>query len=124
MSDRQRESDLQKYIGRTTRNQRNLVWPDYFVNSRNVDQFLWRGSSGSTKVQRVGAWLFGLTFIGAGSECVHIAVLYGTAMGLLTLGSLGVGSICAGLRICLGGRRKHHERRMLVHSRSQKNPAE
>jgi|SRR5579883_287134 len=125
MSDKHREPDLEKYIGQTARRQRNVVWPDYFVNSRNVDQFLWSGSSTSTRVQRVGAWLFGLTFIGAGAECVHIAVLYGVALGSLTLGAFGVLGICAGLRICLlGGRRRHRGRPVLLHSRSHKNPAE
>ena len=43
--------------------QRNTAWPDTIVNSRGVDEFLWKGSSDAPLVQRIGAWIFGLTFV-------------------------------------------------------------
>ena len=32
-------------------------------NSSSVDEFLWKGSPDAPLVQRIGAWIFGLTFI-------------------------------------------------------------
>jgi hypothetical protein len=53
--------------------QRNTVWPDPFINSRSVDEFLWKGSPGAPLVQRIGAWIFGLTFILIGLGWVDVA---------------------------------------------------
>jgi hypothetical protein len=43
--------------------QRNTLWPDALINSRGVDEFLWKGSPDAPLVQRVAAWLFGVAFI-------------------------------------------------------------
>lgn len=43
--------------------QRNTVWPDALQNGRSVDAFLWKGSANAPLVQRIGAWIFGFTFM-------------------------------------------------------------
>jgi hypothetical protein len=43
--------------------QSNTIWPDTLRNSRGVDEFLWKGAPNAPLVQRIGAWIFGLTFI-------------------------------------------------------------
>jgi hypothetical protein len=43
--------------------QRNTVWPDTLENGRSVDAFLWKGSADAPLVQRIGAWIFGFTFM-------------------------------------------------------------
>lgn len=53
----------QQLIEEVSRKQRNIVWPDTMVNGRSVDEYLWKGSPDAPLVQRVGAWLFGLTFM-------------------------------------------------------------
>jgi hypothetical protein len=53
--------------------QRNTVWPDAMINSRSVDAFLWKGSPNAPLVQRIGAWIFGLTFILLGLGWVAVA---------------------------------------------------
>jgi hypothetical protein len=47
--------------------QRNTAWPDTLVNSRGVDEFLWRGSPDAPLVQRIAAWLFGIVFVLVGA---------------------------------------------------------
>lgn len=46
--------------------QENLTWPNYVVNSRGADQILFKGVENPTLVQRIAAWLFGLTYIAIG----------------------------------------------------------
>jgi hypothetical protein len=43
--------------------QRNTVWPDTMINSRGVDEFLWKGDPNAPLVQRMAAWIFGIFFI-------------------------------------------------------------
>jgi hypothetical protein len=61
-----RREDLEKFIEESRSSQRNTVFPDTVRNARSVDAFLWRGSPDPPLVQRIGAWLFGLTFIAMG----------------------------------------------------------
>ncbi len=56
-----------KFIEELRAKQRNIVWPETLRNGRSVDAFFWRGFSAPTLVQRIGAWLFGLTFLGCGA---------------------------------------------------------
>jgi hypothetical protein len=56
----------QQLIEEIKQKQRSTVWPDALVNSRGVDEFLWKGSPDAPLVQRVAAWLFGIVFILAG----------------------------------------------------------
>jgi hypothetical protein len=65
--------DRESLIEEIKAKQRNTVWPDAFVNSKGVDEFLWKGSPDAPLVQRVGAWIFGLTFILFGLIFVDIA---------------------------------------------------
>jgi hypothetical protein len=58
--------DLAKFIEESRARQRNIVFPDTVRNFRSVDTFLWRGSPNPTLVQRIGAWLFGVTEMGLG----------------------------------------------------------
>ncbi|HEX4321824.1 MAG TPA: hypothetical protein VHZ52_13010 [Acidobacteriaceae bacterium] len=53
--------------------QSNTLWPDALRNGRSVDAFLWKGDPNAPLVQRIGAWIFGLTFILIGLCSVDIA---------------------------------------------------
>ena len=66
--------DLDKFIDETRASQQNIHFPDIIQNGRSVDAFLWRGSPNPTPVQRIGAWMFGLVFMGFGVEFFLIAV--------------------------------------------------
>ena len=48
------------FIRDIRRKQRNVIWPEALHNSRSIDEFLWKGSSNPSLVQRIGAWLIGL----------------------------------------------------------------
>jgi len=54
---------LDEFIDESRASQRNIVFPDTVRNGRSVDVFLWHGSPNPSLVQRIGAWMFGLTFI-------------------------------------------------------------
>jgi len=79
--------------------QRNIVWPDTLRNSRKVDAFLWKGSPNATPVQRIGAWLFGLTFLGLGVNFFILARHAGSRL----IGAVGLAGIFLGLRLCYNG---------------------
>ena len=66
--------DLDKFIDETRASQRNIVFPDTVRNGRSVDVFFWRGSPAPTLVQRIAAWMLGLTFIGNGLVLFGLAV--------------------------------------------------
>ena len=53
--------------------QSNTVWPNTIRNSRSVDAFLWNGSPNASLLQRIGAWIFGLTLILVGVGWVDVA---------------------------------------------------
>ena len=73
MKGRRRGSDLEGFIDQIKDKQRNTVWPGPLVNSRNADQFLWKGSSNPTVVQRIAALLLGFSFMSAGFGCITLA---------------------------------------------------
>jgi hypothetical protein len=56
-------SGRKKFIESIKAKQRNTVWPDTLINSRGVDEFLWKGSPDPSLVQRLAAFIFGLTFV-------------------------------------------------------------
>ena len=64
---------LDRYIDEKATKQENLAWPNYQVNSRGIDEFLLNGSSNPTVVQRIAAWLIGLTLISIGFGFLAIA---------------------------------------------------
>jgi hypothetical protein len=78
--------------------QRNTLWPDLLVNSRNVDKFLWKGSPNPTLVQTIAACLFGLTFFIAGIATLRFARQEG-----LPVVIIGVGALLLGVRVFLNG---------------------
>ena len=53
----------QQLIEEIKAKQRNTTWPDTMLNGHGVDEFLWKGSPDAPLVQRVGAWIFGVTFM-------------------------------------------------------------
>jgi|SRR5271163_3212864 len=65
--------DHERLIKEIKAQQRNTVWSDALVNSKSVDEFLWKGSPDAPLVQRVGAWMFGLFFILFGFVFMDIA---------------------------------------------------
>ena len=73
---------LEKFVGEVRAKQKNILWPDTLRNSRSAYLFLWRGSPNPAPVQRVGAWLFGLTFMGAGLMSIREARLDGSVLSM------------------------------------------
>lgn len=88
--------DLDDFLEESRQRQRNVVFPDTVRNARSVDAFLWRGSPNPTRVQRIGAWLFGLTLIGTG---VCLMTFVGAA-----------GTMVSGGRLRSDGRVCRHDR--------------
>ena len=99
----------QKFLDEIEANQKNILWNDTVRNGRGVDAFLWKGSPDATLVQRVGAWLFGLTFLGFGVVFLTIARRLGREEGTLALAITAVvsmGLFLVGGKICLNGFQK------------------
>ena len=98
--------DLDDYLEDSRNRQRNIVFPDTVRNARSVDAFLWKGSPNPTRVQSVGAWLFGVTFIGMGA-CFMTFVgevwKEGDWVGLFLVASVSVGTIAIGVRMLRNG---------------------
>jgi hypothetical protein len=63
--DRSHEN-LDEFLAEARSRQNNVLWPDTFTNGKLVTRLLFRGIENPTPVQRVGAWLFGLAYFGAG----------------------------------------------------------
>jgi hypothetical protein len=92
-----------KFIGELEAKQRNTVWPDPMINSRGVDEFLWRGSPDAPLVQRVAAWILGIFFILAG-----LAWLVGAYLrGWWVIAVLSILWFYVGGRVFLNGFRRH-----------------
>ena len=96
--------DPLEFIKELNAKQKNLVWPDFVVNGRAVDAFLWRGSPNPTLVQRIGACLFGSIFIGLG-----VLLLFNRTYSWLYV-PISWGTILLGLRFCRNGFRKRGRR--------------
>ena len=73
MTAHKRRKLLNRFIDDVKGRQENLLWPNTLVNSKNVDRLLFKGSPNPTLVQRIGAWLFGLLYIGLGFCFVSFA---------------------------------------------------
>ena len=56
-------SNHKKLIEDIEAKQRNTVWPNTMINSRGVDEFLWKGDPNAPLVQRMAAWIFGIVFL-------------------------------------------------------------
>jgi len=72
MKNKAKPVNSERLIERIKVKQKNTVWPGPLINSRGVDEFLWKGSADAPLVQRIGAWIFGLTFIVIGIGIVDV----------------------------------------------------
>jgi hypothetical protein len=99
--------DVDKYIEESRDRQRNIVFPDTVRNARAVDVFLWRRSPNPTVVQRIGAWLFGSTWVGGGLALGMLASkAYSRDRDLLAFGAIAVIALfffAVGIRIFRNG---------------------
>jgi hypothetical protein len=98
--------DLDDFLEKSRQRQRNVVFPDTVRNARSVDAFLWKGSPNPTRVQRVGAWLFGITFIGLGACLIAFVVVArsdGEWVAAFVMTSMSVGAIALGIRTFRNG---------------------
>jgi hypothetical protein len=73
MKDNATSTDHDAFIEEVKDQQRNTLWPDTFRNGHSVDAFLWKGSPDAPLVQRIGACIFGLTFILGGLGWLDVA---------------------------------------------------
>lgn len=90
--------------------QSNTLWPDAFRNSRSVDEFLWKGSPDAPLVQRIGACIFGLTFMLSGVGFVEIDREITPDRKSIVLVIVGVLFFGAGLKVFLNGFRRRKSR--------------
>jgi hypothetical protein len=66
MKSKTTNASRKKLIEEMKAKQSNTVWPGPMINSRGVDEFLWRGDPDAPLVQRMAAWIFGIFFIVVG----------------------------------------------------------
>jgi hypothetical protein len=97
-----KNANQKRWIDDFKAKQRNTVWPDPLINSRGVDEFLWKGSPDAPLVQRIGAWLFGLFFLAAGVAFLELARERGSGL-LILLALAGLG---LGLKVFMNGFRR------------------
>jgi hypothetical protein len=100
----QPELDQQRFIEDLKARQSNTLWPDTLKNSKGVDEFLWKGSPDAPLVQRIGAWIFGLTFILLSLAFVDIAYEKHSPF-VLAFSAI---SFLIGGKVFLNGFRKRH----------------
>ena len=106
MKSQRARSRLEKLAEDIRAKQNNIVWPGPLVNSRGIDAFLWRGSPSLTIVQRVAAWLFGLTYIGA-AMFLSVLAWHEGGTGLVLLGGIALGGFALGIKTVSNGFPKH-----------------
>jgi hypothetical protein len=102
--------ELDKFIDGVRASQRNIVFPDTVRNERPLLVFLWRGSPDPSLVQRIGAWLFGVIWIGFGASFLSMAAQVRgegdwTSFGIMLLISMGL--ISVGIRVFRNGFPQH-----------------
>jgi hypothetical protein len=91
-----------KFIEEIKAKQRNTVWPGPMINSRGVDELLWRGDPNAPLVQRIAAWLFGLVFVLIGLGWLDVAYQkHWIAFGVLSIAWFYLGG-----RVFLNGFRR------------------
>jgi hypothetical protein len=64
---------LDEFIDESRAREWNIVFPDTVRNGR-CRRVLWNGSPNPPLVQRIAAWMLGLTFIGTGLCFIAMAV--------------------------------------------------
>jgi hypothetical protein len=102
MRSRRARRGLTKFGPEIRAKQSNIVWPDFLVNSRGVDAFLWKGSPNPTTVQRIAAWLFGGTYI-ASSACLAVLAWRAGGIGMIALGIIAIGGFALGIKTFSNG---------------------
>jgi hypothetical protein len=103
MKEKTENSDQERLVEEIEAKQRNIDWPDAMKNSSSVDEFLWKGSPDAPLVQRMGAWIFGLTFMLMGLCLFDIAYeKQDRACGIFSLLPFFLG-----VKVFLNGFRKH-----------------
>src|ERR1700760_4352253 len=86
--------------------QRNIVWPDTLRNGGSVDEFLWKGSSDASLVQRIGAWVFGFTFMLLAIALIEVDRETSPDRKSIAFVILGVAFFGVGLKMFLNGFRR------------------
>jgi hypothetical protein len=95
--------------------QRNTTWPDAMVNSKSVDELIFKGSPKATKVQRVGIAIIGGTYLLAGLGIMMIASeQHSRISGFVSIVALAVGIriIWNAVRSPMVTPRAHHPHRL------------
>jgi hypothetical protein len=70
---RQSKPDHDDLLEDLQRRQSNTVWPDTMRNGVSVDGYLWNGNPKAPLVQRVGAVIWGLAFLGFAGLFAYLA---------------------------------------------------
>lgn len=97
-------------VEETKAKQRNILWPDALLNSRSVDAFLWKGSPDAPLVQRVGAWIFGITFMLLGAGLIEADREITPDLKSTAAVILGVIFFGVGLKVFLNGFRRRKKK--------------
>ena len=88
--------------------QRNTVWPDTHRNGRSVDEYLWKGSPDAPLVQRIGAWVFGFTFMLLAVALIEVDRETSPDRKSIAFVILGVAFFGVGLKVFLNGFRRRN----------------
>jgi hypothetical protein len=92
---------LDTFIEESSARQRNIVFPNTVRNGRSVDAFLWNGSPDPPLVQRIAAWMFGLSFLFMGFAFLAAGFVHRDDAWIL--GLLSIPCILLGLKIFRNG---------------------
>jgi hypothetical protein len=95
----------QQLIEPVKNKQRNTVWPDTLLNSRGVDEYLWKGSSDAPLVQRIGAVVFGVAFMLGSVGLIEADRETTPDRKSIVVVILGVAFFAVGLKVLLNGLR-------------------
>jgi hypothetical protein len=90
---------IDKFLAGIAAKQQNTTWPGPLRNSRGIDVFLWRGSSDPTPVQRIGAWLIGISMYLIGIVTASVMIPARDWMGT----AFAAGMTLVGIKIFLNG---------------------
>jgi hypothetical protein len=100
-------SGHERVIEKIEAKQSNTVWPDAMVNSRGVDEFLWKGSPDAPFVQRAAAWVFGVFFVLGGIAWLDAAFERHSVI----VGVLSIAWFLVGGKVFLNGFRRRRATR-------------
>jgi hypothetical protein len=89
--------DAPKPLNEIKCRQNNITWPDTLLNARGVDYLLWHGSASASKVQKIGALIFGCFFVVSGATFIYFAAQSNSLLGACVGGSI----FAIGCRLCI-----------------------